>query len=120
MVRAEYDVVPVHSTTRRTATEQKQSHIRKVATLARAGEKGRALAAARNAPPVPVTERIVQKIKSLCPTDPEPPASAHTFVSKLFLSEVAELIPPHSARCHDSANLDRLACVLSIGTTLVL
>ena len=38
---------------RRTATQQKQSRARKVATSVRAGEKGRVLAAARNAPPVP-------------------------------------------------------------------
>ena len=93
MVPADCDVAPVQNATRRTATEQKQSRIRKVATLARSGEKGRALAAARNAPPVPVTEQIVQEIKSLHPTDPEPPAPAQAFVSNFFLSEVAEPIP---------------------------
>ena len=64
---------PVQNTTRRTDKQQMQSLVRKVATLARTGEKGRALAAARNAPPVPVTEQIVQEIKSLHPADPEPP-----------------------------------------------
>ena len=74
--------------------QNRNSHgFRKFATLARAGEKGRALAAARNAPPVPVTEPIVQEIKSLYPTDPEPPAPTQAVVSNLFLSEVAELIP---------------------------
>ena len=74
MVRAECDVAPVQqNATRRTATKQKHSRIRNVATLARAGEKGRALAA-RNAPAVPVTEQIVQEIKKPYPTDPEPPA----------------------------------------------
>ena len=61
--------------------------------MARTGEKGRALAAARNAPPVPVTEQIVQEIKSLYPADPEPPAPASAPVSALFLSEVAEHVP---------------------------
>ena len=75
------------------ATQQKQSRVRKVATPARTGEKGRAQAAARNSPPVPVTEQIVQEIKSLYPADPEPPAPAQAFVSGLFLSEVAEHIP---------------------------
>ena len=70
-----------------------QSRVRKVATLARTGEKGGALAAARNAPPVPVTEQIVQEIRSLYPADPEPPAPAQAFVSGLFLSEVAEIVP---------------------------
>ena len=54
MVRSECDVAPVQNTTRRTEKQQMQSRIHKVATLARTGEKGRALAAARNAPPVPV------------------------------------------------------------------
>ena len=93
MVRAECDVAPVQNTTRRTDKEQMQSLVRKVATLARTGEKGRALAAARNAPPVPVTETIVQEIKSLYPGDPEPPAPVQAPVSGLFLSEVAEHVP---------------------------
>ena len=87
------DIAPAHSATRRTATGQKQSRIRKVATQARSGEKGRVLAAARNAPPVPVSEQIVEEIKSLYPTDPELPAPAQALVSNLTLSVVAELIP---------------------------
>ena len=93
MVRAECDVAPVQNTTRRTDKEQMQSRVRKVAALARTGEKGRALAAARNAPPVPVTEPIVQEINSLYPADPEPPAPVQAPVSALFLSEVAEHVP---------------------------
>ena len=54
MVRAECDVAPAQNTMRRTDKQQMQSRVRKVATLARTGEKGRALAAARNTPPVPV------------------------------------------------------------------
>ena len=90
--RAECDIAPVQNATRRTATQQKQSRVRKVATFARTGGKVRALAAARNARPVPVTEQIVQEIKSLYPIDPEPPALAQAFVSGIFLSEVAEHI----------------------------
>ena len=93
MARAECDVAPVQNTTRRTDKQQMQSRIRKVAPLARTGEKGRALAAARNAPPVPVTEQIVQEIKSLYPAEPEPPAPASAPISALFLSEVAEHVP---------------------------
>ena len=78
---------------RRTEKQQIQSRVRKVAALARTGEKGRALAAARNALPVPVTEQIVQEIKSLYPADPEPPAPVEAPVSSLFLSEVAEQVP---------------------------
>ena len=92
-VRAECDVAPVQNSARRTEKQQIQSRIRKVATLARTGVKGRALAAARNALPVPVTELIVQEIKSLYPTDPELPASVSAPISALFLSEVAEQVP---------------------------
>ena len=54
MVRAECGVAPVQNTTRRTDKQQMQSRVRKVAALARTGEKGRAPAAGKNAPPVPV------------------------------------------------------------------
>ena len=55
------------------------------------GERGEALAAACNAPPVPATQQIVQEIKGL-PTRTllllhRPP------VSNLFLSQIVELIP---------------------------
>ena len=83
----------MQNTARRTEKQQIQSRIRKVATVARTGEKGRALAAARNAHPVPVTEQIVQEIKGLYPADPEPPAPASAPISALFLSEVAEQVP---------------------------
>ena len=92
MVRAECDVAPVQNTTRKTDKQQMQSRVRKVATLASTGEKERALAA-RNAPPVPVKEQVVQDIKSLYPADPEPPAPVPAPVSALFLSEVAEHVP---------------------------
>ena len=85
MARAECDVAPVQNTTRRTDKQQLQSRVRKVATLARTGEKGRTLAATRNAPPVLVTEQLVQEIKSLYPADPEPPAPVPAPVSALFL-----------------------------------
>ena len=97
MVRAECDVAPVQNSVRRTEKQQIQSRIRKVATLARAGEKGRALAAARNAPQVPVTEQIVQEIKSLYPVDPEPPAPIPDPISALFLSEVSEQVPSYAS-----------------------
>ena len=93
MVRSECDVAPVQNTTRRTDKQQMQARVRKVDTLARTGEKRRALAAARNAPPVPVTELIDQEITSLFLADPEPPAPVQAPMSALFLSEVAEHVP---------------------------
>ena len=75
-------------------TSSRCSHVfAKLLHLARTGEKGRALSAARNAPPVPVAEQIVQEIKSLYPADPEPPAPVPAPVSAPFLSEVAEHVP---------------------------
>ena len=114
MVRAECDIAPVQNATRRTATQQKQSRVRKVATLARTGEKGRALAAARNAP-VPVTEQTVQEIKSLYPTDPEPPGSrTGLWCQTCSCQRSQNSSPPLFAECQDSASLDLLACVLSV------
>ena len=85
MVRAECDLAPVHNTARRTTSEQKQSRIRKAATLARAGERGRALAAARHAPPVPVTEQI-------CSRDQESPSRRPGTSRSCPGIEVAELV----------------------------
>ena len=92
-------------------TEQprsKSSHVHaKLLHQQETGEKGRAVAAAKNAPPVPVTEQIVQKIKSLYPADPEPPAPAQAFVSGLFITEVAGHDPYYAPqRCLDSVNKD--------------
>ena len=53
---------------------------------------GRTLFRVPEAPPVPVTEQIVQKTKSH-PADPEPPAPVQAPVSVPFLSEVAEHVP---------------------------
>ena len=83
----------MQNATRRTDKQQMQTRVRNVATLARTGEKGRALAAARNAPSVPVTEQIVHEIKSLYPADPELPAPVQAPVSALFLSEMTEHVP---------------------------
>ena len=79
MVRAECYVAPLSSFSRKSAAEQKQSRVR-------SGERGRALAAARHAPPVPVTHQIVQEIKSLCPADPDPAVAAEPCVKPLPVS----------------------------------
>ena len=71
----------------------RRSRVRKVATLARSSERGRALASARSAPPVPVTQQVLQEIKSLYPADPDPAVPVQTPVSNLFLSQVADLVP---------------------------
>ena len=117
MVRTECDVALVQNTTRRTDKQQTQSRVRKFATLSRTGEKGRARAVARHAPPVPVTEQIVPEIKSLFPTDPEPPAPAQAFVSGLFISEVAEHIPTTLRKMQESVSQDHLERARNIGMT---
>ena len=68
MVRAECDVAPVQNATRRTATEQKQSRTRKVVTLARAGEKGRALAAAPTHHQSQSQSRLFKEVAELVPS----------------------------------------------------
>ena len=118
-VRAECDIAPVQNATRRTTTQQRQSRVRKVATSARTGEKGRALAAARNAPPIPVTEQIVQEIKSFYPTDPEPQLLRRPSCQAYSCQKWLSTFLPHFAKCHDSMNQDHTACARNIGMTLV-
>ena len=73
----------------KTVTHSQGSH-----ALPGSGEKVRVFLCRRQkCTAVPVTEQTVQESKSLCPTDPEAPAYAQAFVTNLFLSEVAELIP---------------------------
>ena len=76
------------NTTRRTDKQQMQSRVRKVSTLARTGEKGRALAAARK-------RTISSSHRTDCPRDQEPlpNTTSQIPVSPLFLSEVAEHVP---------------------------
>ena len=93
LVRAECDVAATAQTRSKTKVEQTETRIRKVATLARAGEKGRALAAARNAPPVPVTRDIVQEIKSLYSVDPNPAIPLSNQITNTFIFQIAECIP---------------------------
>ena len=93
MVRAECDVTTATRKRTRTQAEQTETRIRKVATLARAGEKGRALAAARNAPPVLVTQDKVQEITSLYPVDPDPAIPLNNEITHIFLFDIADHIP---------------------------
>ena len=93
LVRAECDVPSIAQTRSKTKAEQTETRVRKVATLARAGENGRALAAARNAPPVPVTRDIVQEITSLYRVDPDPAIPSTARVSHVFTAEVMDFIP---------------------------
>ena len=120
MVRAECDVAPVQNSARRTEKQQTQSRIRKVATLARAREKGRALAAARNAPPVPVTEQIVQEIKSLYPLIQ---SHQQQYQIQFQLCSCLKLLSRSHLRfgkCPGSVNQDLSVCVLNTGTILAL
>ena len=93
LVRAECDVAATAQTRSKTKAEQTETRIRKVATLARVGEKGRALAAARNDPPVPVTRDIVQEIKGLYPVDPDPAVPLNNQITHIFVFQIAEFIP---------------------------
>ena len=94
MVRAECDVTTATQKRKRTKAEETETRIRKVATLAGAGEKGRALAAARNAPRVPVTGDIVQEITRLYPVDPDPAIPLKNQLTHIFLFDIADHILP--------------------------
>ena len=93
MVRAECDVAAIAQKRSKTKAEQTETRIRKCATLARAGEKGRALAAARNDPPVTVTRDIVQEIKSVYPVDPDPAVPLNNQITHIFIFQIADFIP---------------------------
>ena len=95
LVRAECDVAATAQTRSKTKAEQTETRIRKVATLARAGEKRRALAAARNAPPVPVTRDIVQEIKGLYPVDPDPAIPLNNQITHIFYLPNRRIHPHH-------------------------
>ena len=95
MVRAECDVAPLQNTTRRTDMQHIQSLVLKVAALARAGEKGRALGCGSETHhQFQSRSRFFKRSRvSIYPADPEPPAPLRRrSVSGLFLSEVAELV----------------------------
>ena len=79
LVRADCDVASVVLARSKTQAEQTETRVRKVETLARAGGKERARAAARSAPPVPVTRDIVQEITS-------------NHISHIFIFQIAEFI----------------------------
>ena len=93
LVRAECNVATLAQTRSKTKAEQTETRIRKVATLASAGEKCRALAAARNAPPVPVTRDIVQEIKGLYPVDSDPAVPLNNQITHICIFQIAEFIP---------------------------
>ena len=92
LVREECDVAATAPTRAKTKAEQTETRIRKVATLARAGEKGRALAAARNDPPVPVTQEIVQESRVLYPEDTDPAFPLNSQIPHIFIFQIAEFI----------------------------
>ena len=122
LVRAERDVPAITQTRSRTKAEKTETRVRKVATLARAGEKGRALAAARNAPPVPVTRDIVQERLTLTQrshqrleshnlqTHNTKQTNSQLVCLSLSLSQLRSWTSSRSPsnECHDSANLDPL------------
>ena len=117
MVRAECDVATASRSSRKSAAEEKQSGVRKAATLARSGERGRALAAARNAPPVPVTQQIVQEIKDLQPTDPDLKTLLRLPCRTSSCLKWPSWFQAHSDECRGSMNLVPSACALNIGMT---
>ena len=117
LVRAECDVASVVQARSKTKAEQTETRVRKVARLDRAGETGRALAAARYAPPVPVTRDIVQESTSLYPVDPDPANPSTAQVSHVFIFQIAEFNPLTLKPMLASANRAQWEFVRNTGTT---
>ena len=118
MVRAECDVAPVQNTTRRTDKQQMQSRVRKVATPARTGEKGRAQQLPETHHQSQSQNKLFKRSRASIRRTQNHQLLCKPPVSALFLSEVAEHVSYlHSERCHDSVNQDHLACVRNIGMT---
>ena len=97
LVRAECDVPAIAQTRSRTKAEQTETRVRKVATLARAGEKGRALAAARNAPQRSRASTLLILTQR---SHLRPESHSHSQLRSWISSRSP------SNECHDSANLD--------------
>ena len=94
MVRAACDVAPVFSATRRNATDQKQSRIRKVATLARSGERGqRSGRCQERTTSTSHSAGCSREQKSLHHRPGSCRSCSNTSVESFFLSEVTDLVP---------------------------
>ena len=92
----------------------RSSHVSAKLPLLPNQETEDALAAARNAPPVPVAQQIIQEIKSLYPVLLLCRPQFRTFSFPWCRGS----FQAHFEECLDSANLVLLACAPSIGTSL--
>ena len=120
MVRAECDIAPVQNATRRTATQQKQSRVRKVGTLARTGVKGRAWQLPETHHQSQSQSRLFKRSRVSTRLTQNPPAPAQAFVSRLTCQKWLSTSTPLFAKCHDSVNLDNSACARNICMSLAL
>ena len=119
-VRAECDVAPIQNSVRRTEKQQIQSRIRKVATLARTGEKEELWLLLEMRPQFQSLNKLFKKSR-VCILRIQShrhqrqlqfqPCSCLKLLSRSLL---------RSERCLDSVNQDLSACVLNTGTILAL
>lgn len=79
---------------KQTEEERRNTQVKRVSTLARAGERGRALAAACQAPPERCTKEVLKEIRQMYLSDPDPavPITGVT-ISALFHNLVAAQVP---------------------------
>ena len=118
MVRAECDVAPVQNTMRRTDKQQMQSRIRKIATLARTGEKRKSLGSRPKRHQFQSPNKLFKRSRaSILRTQ------NHRRLRQLqFQPCSCEKLPSmsllRSERCLDSVNQDLSACVLNTGMIL--
>ena len=120
MVRSECDVSPVQNSARRTEKQQIQSRIRKVATLARTGEKGELWLLLEMRPQFQSLNKLFKKSRAFVlriqnhlhqPQLQFQPCSCLKLLSRSLLC---------SEKCPGSVNQDLSACVLNTGTILAL
>ena len=79
---------------KQTDDERRNAKVKMVSTLARAGERGRALAATSQTPPQRFTKEILKEIRQMYPSDPDPamPITGVT-ISALFQNQIATQVP---------------------------
>ena len=102
--------------TTETGTEHTQTRIRKAATRARAGQRGRALSVSKIAPPVPITIQMVQEIQNLHLADPDPFVRSHsTDASRILLRQTLNPLRRVQTRMR---KIGHSACAPNTGTSL--
>ena len=101
-----------------TKAEHTQAKIRKAARKARTRQRGRPVSVTHIAPPVPITEQMLQEIQNLHSADPNPFVHSNsTVASRILLHQIALTLTRRVLNtCHVSESQDNSACAPITGT----